>query len=389
MWQVTGKPVDAGLFRPFRPAEVLYEFDGPRTFTHLDPDGELFFAHWCDEDRDATRFLVVPFSDQLVTKIKDGDLTLRDALNQPRLWVVDVTHAGEPRNAWITRLDDVPDDVLPQRGTMLLPALEPLLSLRAVGEDIQEGRVPASVIKNLIDGVQKAVKMLAEYVLGQPAQAGRPPALIKRLFDLPTQRLAFNSFEISFRSPIASSPTLMPVEDEAEARQEQEALRQIGALFQTGLQWLQSPPGANTADVGRDSHERRLILQAVKHLTPSPQGPVREVEVRGTLVKSLARPSKLTRDSRRQINSAIAQLPAVDETVVREVGRIGEVDRDRLTFELRKIESGETIRKFHFEEDLLEDVLQAFQDEYPVTAAGIAYSGGGYADALAVIKARV
>jgi hypothetical protein len=102
----------------------------------------------------------------------------------------------------------------------------------------------------------------------------------------------------------------------------------------------------------------------------------------------VARPSRLTLDSRRQINAAIAGLPAIDESVVQEIGRIGEVDRDRLTFELRRVDGGETIRKFRFEEDLLEDVLQAFQDEHMVTIAGIAYSGNSFAHAVAVVKAR-
>lgn len=124
MWHVTGKRVDVGLFQPFKPEEVLYDFDGPRTFTHRDRDGHLCLAHWCDEDKEVTRFLVVPFTEHLVTKLKEGESTLRDALNQPRLWALDVTHCGEPREAWIVQIADLPQDVLPHPGTMLLPSLE-------------------------------------------------------------------------------------------------------------------------------------------------------------------------------------------------------------------------------------------------------------------------
>lgn len=125
MWQVTGKPLDIGLFQPFKPEEVLYDFDGPRTFTHRDRDGQLCLAHWCDEDQEVTRFLVVPVTEQLVKKLKEGESTLRDALNQPRLWALDLAHSGELREAWIVKLIDLPQEVLPHPGTMLLPSLEP------------------------------------------------------------------------------------------------------------------------------------------------------------------------------------------------------------------------------------------------------------------------
>lgn len=124
MWRVTGKHVDVELFEPFKPEEVLYDFDGPRTFTHRDRGGQLCLAHWCDEDEEITRFLVVSFTEQLVSKIKEGELTLRDALNQPRLWALDVTHCGELREAWIVQFTKLPQDVLPHPDTMLLRSLE-------------------------------------------------------------------------------------------------------------------------------------------------------------------------------------------------------------------------------------------------------------------------
>ena len=124
MWHVAGKRADVGLFQPFKPDEMLYDFDGPRTFTLRDRDGQLCLAHWCDEDQERTRFLVVPFTEQLVKKLKEGEMTLRDALNQPHLWALDVTRGGEPREAWIVQFTALPQDVLPHPGTLLLHSLE-------------------------------------------------------------------------------------------------------------------------------------------------------------------------------------------------------------------------------------------------------------------------
>src|SRR5262249_16885037 len=126
MWRVAGRSVDTGLFMPFEPLEVLYDFDGPRTFTHRDREGELYLAHWVDEDEQVTRFIVVPFTPTFVERLKNGDLTLREALDQPRAWILDKAHTGEVRAAWRIQLADLPENVLPHPGTMLLPTLEPL-----------------------------------------------------------------------------------------------------------------------------------------------------------------------------------------------------------------------------------------------------------------------
>ncbi len=157
MWEVVGKPGELELFEPFKPSEILYDFDGPRTFTHLDKYESLCLAHWFDDDEKATRYIVVPFTEELLASLKNGSLTLRDALNQPRIWLVDEAHSsGKLQNVWIVRPSDVPEDCLPKPGTMLLPSLHPLISLRAIGEEIEKGGIPGSVIRACVEGVQKA-----------------------------------------------------------------------------------------------------------------------------------------------------------------------------------------------------------------------------------------
>lgn len=140
MWQVPGNHIDAGLFKPFEPVEVLYDFDGPRTFTHQDSAGQLCLAHWCDTDSDCNRFIVVLFTESLVQKLKSGEITLRGALDQPRVWVLDVAHAGDVREAWAVNFSDLPGDVLPKPGTMLWPSLERLIGAPGNGEVITEGQ---------------------------------------------------------------------------------------------------------------------------------------------------------------------------------------------------------------------------------------------------------
>lgn len=126
MGPVPGMAVDPARFAPFRPSKLLYDFDGPRTFTFLDRDGELHLALWFDENAEAVRYLVVQFSESLVELLETGQISIREALEQPRLWVVDVNNGGIPSAATRTTLADLPQDELPVPGTMLLPSLEPL-----------------------------------------------------------------------------------------------------------------------------------------------------------------------------------------------------------------------------------------------------------------------
>jgi hypothetical protein len=123
MWPVTGKTVDPEPFQPFKPLQVLYDFEGPRIFTHRDREGELFLAYWCDEDERATRFIVVPFTAELVRRLEQGELDVRAALEQPRCWLLEVSHDEAHVRAWRVQLADLPADALPQPGTMLLPSL--------------------------------------------------------------------------------------------------------------------------------------------------------------------------------------------------------------------------------------------------------------------------
>lgn len=124
MWTVPGREVAPERLPRLAPAEVLYDFDGPRTFTLTDADGELFLAHWCDENEHFARFVVVPFSLSLVDRLKKGQIALLEALDQPRSWVADVEPDGNVHRLWRVDLTDLPTGVLPKPGTLLFASLE-------------------------------------------------------------------------------------------------------------------------------------------------------------------------------------------------------------------------------------------------------------------------
>lgn len=127
MWKIQGKPTDPATFRPFTARDVLYEFDGPRIFTLTDSDGELNLAYWSDADESQDRFVIVPTAARIITLLRQGAMSVFDALNQPRCWICDIAFDGAVQQCWRVNFDDIPRDSLPGFRTMLLPALEPEL----------------------------------------------------------------------------------------------------------------------------------------------------------------------------------------------------------------------------------------------------------------------
>jgi hypothetical protein len=131
MWNLTGKAVDIKQFHPFEPEEVLYEFDGPRIFTLNDADGELNLAYWSDEDDKMSRYVVVPTTTKIVAALREGSISVYDALNQPRCWLCDVTHPGDLSACQRVPFEAVPRDSLPEVGTLLLPTLATNTAIRS------------------------------------------------------------------------------------------------------------------------------------------------------------------------------------------------------------------------------------------------------------------
>ena len=113
------RKLDRHSFRTLDAEEMLYEFDGPGIFTLRDADGELNLACWSDEDSRNTQYLVVPASTGIIDALKLGRLSVHDALNQPRCWLVQVTNDGVIDSVYSGAYDVIPADCRPTEGTML------------------------------------------------------------------------------------------------------------------------------------------------------------------------------------------------------------------------------------------------------------------------------
>lgn len=388
MWEPSSKKVDAARFGPFEPEEVLYECDGPRIFTFRDTDDELNLAYWSGDDlltrpaddrseRPRDRFVVVPTDNRILAALKRGEISVLQALAQPRSWLCDVFFDGELASCWSVDFSQIPGDHLPIEGTMLWARLEPILTLRAQGPDIVPGRTPGSVIRSCVEGPQRALKILGEYVLGICPKPGRPEDLFRRLFDLPAQRVAFGSFEISFRAP-DEQPDLF---EESPVR---EALEEVSKLLRDGLTWLRTDAADEGLFTDKDSDKTAAILMALKEITPSTHSSIHQLELYGPLVGT-RRPLVVDRTARQKVNAAL-KAGSLEPELVDLVGRIRELDKDRFSFELREIEGPLPEQKFVFDQELAEDVFNAFHDEILVRVAGKTFPVRNVAYAIAVTK---
>ncbi len=124
MWSIVARGGQTPVFDDFEPADVLYEFDGPRIFTLQDQEGELHLACWSDEDEHACRYLVVPTTAAILQGLRSGRLSVRDALNQPRCWICDLRDDGSRPVCQRIDFDSIPGTALPFGDTLLWPVLE-------------------------------------------------------------------------------------------------------------------------------------------------------------------------------------------------------------------------------------------------------------------------
>src|SRR4051794_25403187 len=122
MWKARGRTVSTDTVGSFAPTEVLFDYDGPRTFVCISPQGALLFAHQCGEDRDCVRFAVVGITQELLEYVKAGDTDVWSVLKRSPLLLVDVGADWVVLAVLEASFDWIPARYLPKPGVKLWPA---------------------------------------------------------------------------------------------------------------------------------------------------------------------------------------------------------------------------------------------------------------------------
>lgn len=367
-WTPNGEHLDQGKsFTKIEPLEVLYKLDSPMIFS-IRQEGRLLLAYMCGEAPQLSRFVVVPTSQQILNSIKDGGRSVREALEQPWCWCVDAGHDGAVHECWVTSLDDIPSSVLPALGVMLDPSLSPVFSVRVEGRSLSKTNVPASAIKRAVDGAYIALKKLSE--AHGTGTIGRPAKAWKQLFDLPTQRLALGSFEISFGEP---KPDLELLPGIREAR---EALDSLGKNLGEALAWAVSKTTTSP-------EPSQNLLEALQKLVPPTHGVIETVRIGGSILGSSSESYVLDRRISKKVRITLAQTRSGSELIKTLEGEARELDKDRLSFRLQTAEAEDAYTCF-FEEDLYDDVMDAFAEDQTMVVSVRLQRGARQAQVIAI-----
>ncbi len=370
IWQIPGRAMDAASLGALEPEEVLLDVDGPRLYVTLLPNGERALAYQCAEDCDRIGWLVVPTDALSIDRLRRGDIALSLALAQPWIWFVEQSGHGVIRVVRRIEIGDVPSRYLPVKWITLPPEKEPLLEVRVTGAALRSALVPASVVRRTVDGAMHAMKVLVEHALQSVAVAGPPKEWLRRYYDLPIERFAFGSFEVTFGDP--SVP-----EHESVLPRERDALQQVAATLRHGIARVVE----RTLDQHATEPDLEVALEALAGLLPPASGAVEEVYLGGWLVGDRVH-VRFDREHSRSVRKA--RLRNQRELVLeRLVGEVREFDKDALSFTLRSHDL--TIdRACGFPVALYEDAFAAFTEAYPVVVVGHQRRDGKILDVLAL-----
>ena len=131
----------------------------------------------------------------------------------------------------------------------------------------------------------------------------------------------------------------------------------VRAIADASQLLVDQQPVAALAHKIADPAARDAAVTAVRHLSPSGQMGIREIELLG---RQVARVTVLTTETRRQARSVMAQRFEPANTPVSFVGTVREVDLDAFRFEIRNVEGQlEDVRCAH---ELEEDEIKRLMD---------------------------
>ncbi len=138
LWDVTACDYPPELIGNLFPAEeMLFEYNGPLIFTFKTRWNGIAIAYLSDEDDNVLRYVIAPTNQTIVENLKSGIISLRNALDQPVIWLADVTTSDwSVSKCWQLQIKDLPEDAIPKPEVMLYPRLEQLRTIKTKDEQI-------------------------------------------------------------------------------------------------------------------------------------------------------------------------------------------------------------------------------------------------------------
>lgn len=214
------------------------------------------------------------------------------------------------------------------------------------------------MIRQVVEGASTALRKTAAHVFKEPGKQGRASNARRRLYDLPVQHFAYNSFEVAFSLPNTQQESLLQDEDDAE-------MLLIGNTLADAI--IRST-GMEDGDSTLETLDIEL-LEALEKLVPPLSGKVTEFEVGGTILGQTDKSFRLNREASKHVKKALQSVRNKEEKITTLEGFVSQMDRDNLSFTLRQI-SDNRDHVCAFSSEIFDEVMDAFVHESRVAISG-------------------
>lgn len=266
---------------PLVPDEVLYEYMGPAMFTTT-VGLQSLLVYKSYESAKSDYFVAVETSSEIVAALKAGRLSVRGALSQPTVWLLDLDLDLDVQRFEQTSFRAVAD-IVPEGGTPLYSTMKPAadslqqanspLAFKFFGDELQDGLMPLDIFKTLVSNTYDFVRRL--FV---------PPALIASkagdLLAFPMRQPLLGSLILAIDHPEIdagrmrrrfSTKNLDPKEVERQAEQE-------GAKYVEGVERTveRASSGKGMKTFARDNF---MLLDNLSEIVPGERGDVSRLQL--------------------------------------------------------------------------------------------------------------
>ncbi|WP_180604277.1 hypothetical protein [Agrobacterium vitis] len=181
--------------------QVLYEFDGPMIFTASFGVFKVLLSR-IDEGDDTELYAVGTVSDEIITAIDKGDMSVRGGILSEPCFIMELNGLRLER-CWNMHPDEMPSELLPEYGRSIVPGADDVpdtieqvnsyFSVRFSGEKLSQKSMLFSTFKNLVDRVyDSSRKLIAPASLQNTKSA---------TFDFRLLEPAFGSLILNIESP--------------------------------------------------------------------------------------------------------------------------------------------------------------------------------------------
>ena len=208
-------PADAvAAFGALQPTHILYELDNDvMLFVSATRRSLSVLCYKIDNDDGFSQYVVSPTSDIVIDKLINGNISLRMAVAQPWLWVVEAANSDfAVRATWTLSPDSIPEAMLPKAGRSLFNSRsiilerttvrekDAYLSVKFRGGDIRNGTIPFGVIKNSLEEVYRSLwRIFAPGI--KRATRNVNDKTLRRIVNIPTYEMAHASLLIEIEKP--------------------------------------------------------------------------------------------------------------------------------------------------------------------------------------------